>query len=70
MPYKDPKVRKEKAAAYSKAHYEKNKKELIARGKLYKKNKDKNFFPKILFYAGLSIVCIPFFCFGADRFFG
>lgn len=39
MPYKDPKIRKEKAKIYSKRHYENNKKELIARGKEYKKTR-------------------------------
>jgi hypothetical protein len=40
MPFKDPVVRKEKQAGYSKAYYEKNKKEVMrkinAKKKLYK----------------------------------
>ena len=37
MPYKDPEIRKAKHAEYSKAHYEKNKAQIIAKKSVRKK---------------------------------
>jgi len=43
MPYKDPAVRKAKHAEYSKTYYENNKKEIIAKSRVRRKEISKEF---------------------------